>query len=72
MKPFKEHLRSIRKNHGTTQRQVAEGIAVTERNYQYYESGEREPSMTTIIALCQYFAVSADYLLGLSDDPARR
>ena len=72
MKQFKEHLRSIRKNSGATQRQVADGVEITERNYQYYESGEREPSMATLIALADYFDVSLDYLVGRSDDPARR
>ena len=72
MKPFKEHLREIRKNKGTTQRQVAESIGITERNYQYYESGGREPAMSTLIALADYFDVSIDYLVGRSDDPGRR
>lgn len=72
MKQFNEHLRSIRKDKGYTQRQVANGIGVTERNYQYYESGEREPSMSTLLALADYFDVSLDYLVGRSDEPARR
>ena len=72
MMPFKEHLRSIRKDRGCTQRQVADGVEITERNYQYYESGEREPSMATLIALADFFEVSLDYLCGRSDDPARR
>lgn len=71
MKTFNEHLRSIRKEKSYTQRQVAKGIGVTERNYQYYESGEREPSMSTLIALAEYFNVSLDYLVGRSDDPQR-
>ena len=69
MIPFKEHLRTIRKNKGYTQRQVANGCGVTERNYQYYESGEREPSMSTLIALADYFDVSLDYLCGRTDNP---
>ena len=71
MIPFNEHLRSIRKKKGYTQRQVASAIEITERNYQYYESGEREPSMGTLIALADYIDVSLDYLVGRSDDPHR-
>ena len=66
---FCEHLRSIRKLNKCTQKQVASGIDVTERNYQYYESGEREPSMQSLIALADYFGVSIDYLVGRTDNP---
>ena len=69
MTPFCEHLRSIRKLNKYTQKQVATGIGVTERNYQYYESGEREPSMQSLIALADYFGVSIDYLVGRTDNP---
>ena len=65
---FKDDLRAIRKNRGCTQRQTAAAIGITERNYQYYEPGEREPSMSVLISLAKYFDVTLDYLVGLSDD----
>ena len=69
---FKDHLRQIRKNHKSTQKQVAAAIDVTERNYQLYESGSQKPSFDVLIALADYFNVSLDYLVGRSDDPERR
>ncbi len=44
----------------------------TSVGYQRYEYGTRKPTSDIIIKLCNYFNVSADYLLGLSDDPTRR
>ena len=37
-----------------------------------YESGEREIPVWALIKLADYYRVSTDYLLGLTDDPARR
>lgn len=55
-----------------TQKQVAEGIEIAEQAYQRYEYGRTIPSAIVLIALADYFDVSLDYLVGRSDDPARR
>jgi len=67
-----ERLRSARSITSTTQKQVAEGISIAESAYQRYERGASKPSYEMIIKLCNYFNVSSDYLLGLSDNPERR
>ena len=54
------------------QKDVAKGIGISLRAYQRYEHGEREPSMSTLIALADYFDVSLDYLTGRSDSPTRK
>ena len=36
------------------------------------KSGEREIPVWALIKLADYYRVSTDYLLGLTDDPARR
>ena len=69
---FGEHLKQIRKSKGITQKQLGLDIGASERGIQNYELGERLPNFETIIALCQYFQISSDYLLGLSDDPTPR
>ena len=53
------------------QKQIAEGAGIPLRTYQRYENGEREPSASTLVALSDFFNVSTDYLLGLSNNPAR-
>ena len=72
MVPFNEHLRTIRKQSKSTQKQVAVAVGVTERNYQDWEYGQYKPGFDTLIALADYFDVSLDYLVGRSDDPRRR
>lgn len=69
---FKDHLRAIRKSKNATQKQVALAIGLTERNYQDWELGKYKPGFDALISLADYFDVSLDYLVGRSDDPARR
>lgn len=69
---FYDHLREIRKNHKTTQKQVAAAVGVSERNYQDWEYGNTKPTFDALIALADFFDVSLDYLVGRSDEPGRR
>lgn len=69
---FNEHLKSIRKSKNVTQKDVASAIGITERNYQSYESGSKKPGFDSLIALADFFNISLDYLVGRSDDPARK
>lgn len=67
-----ERFKTVRKSLNFTQKQVADGIGVAEQVYQRYEYGKNIPSALVLIALADYFDVSLDYLVGRSDDPARR
>lgn len=48
---------------------MSEIIGIIKRAYQRYESGDREPRLTVLYHIANYFCVSSDWLLGLSDDP---
>ena len=62
-----EKLRALRIERGLSQKDVAESIGVTTSAYSNYEQGIREPSVQIIVALCKFFDVSSDYLIGLED-----
>ncbi len=64
---MKDKLKELRKGMGATQKDVATAIGVTTACYSNYEQGLREPSLEILVALCRFFSVSADYLLGLED-----
>ena len=63
MSIFADRLKECRKNINKTQRDVAVDLGITERGYQNYEIGEREPNHETTVKIADYFGVSIDYLL---------
>ena len=67
---FGKRLRQIRENQGLTQKQLAEKIGSDERGVRRYEAGERKPGLDVIISILDNVDVSADYLLGRTDNPA--
>ena len=72
MSEFSERLKQCRQAKGLRQQDVAEQLGMIYRTYRRYESGEREIPVWALIKLADYYRVSTDYLLGLTDDPARR
>ena len=65
---FGERLRELRSERGVKQREMAELLGMTLRNYQRMESGEINVPMLTLCALADDFEVSTDYLLGRSEE----
>ena len=59
----------LRKQRGLIQKDVAEAVGISFNSYCRYEKNEREPMAPTIVALADFFGVSADYLLGRTDQP---
>lgn len=60
-----ERILNLREDSDKTQAEIAMAIGVTRRQYIRYEKGEQEMTMSKIKSLCQYYSVSADYILGL-------
>lgn len=67
MSILSERLRNERTTKGYTQKQVADYLQITYNAISQYESGSREPSLDTLCRICDFFDVSADYLLGRTD-----
>lgn len=67
MNKLSERLKDLRTERGLSQKEVSISIGLTRNALGNYEAGIREPSIDVIIRLCDYFDVSADYLLGRTD-----
>ena len=72
MTSFADRLIELRKNKGLHQKDVAKSVGISIATYQRYEYAERLPNLKIIIALANFFSVSTDYLLCLSDNPQRQ
>lgn len=72
MPTFGERLKLLRIEKGLTQKEIAEFLGIATNAYQNYEYDKREMNITVLKTLADYFDVSIDYLVGRSDNPARR
>lgn len=61
--PIGEKIRNLREEANLNQTELGKAINVTQRKISYIECGKYEPSIDDIIEICNYFKVSADYLL---------
>lgn len=69
MSEFSERLKELRKTRKINQVNLGKYLNFGYTAIANYESGRNEPSFDTLIRLAQYFGVTVDYLLGLSDYP---
>lgn len=65
MKTYIERIRDLREDNDLSQQQIADYLGTTQQVYSRYEKGENEIPVRHIIALCKFYNVSADYILGL-------
>ncbi len=62
-------LKEIRKAKGISQLKLAIDLSTSQNTISRYETGEREPGITELIRIADYFNVSVDYLLERTDNP---
>ena len=65
-------LKELRKEKNLTQSQFGDLWGASQNTVSNWENGNREISQELLIKFSSYFGVSIDYLLGLSDDNARK
>ena len=66
---FGERLRELRKKRRETQTDLAAVLGVTDAQISDMEKGKKTTTLEKFALICEHYKVSADYLLGFSDDP---
>ena len=61
---FAQRLKTLRKERGITQQQLADGVGISKGGLSYYENTGRTPDITILERFADYFGVTTDYLLG--------
>ncbi len=69
---YYERLRDIREDNDLTQSDIAKVLETTRQQVGKWESGVQMMGVDKYIKLAHYYGVSTDYLLGLTDNPARQ
>lgn len=64
---LKQRLKELREERGLSKRELSRIIGLNHRAVSQYELGKTEPNYQTLKKLCDYFGITADYLLGFSD-----
>lgn len=61
-------LKNLRIDHDKSQREIADYLGTEQSYYAKYENGKRPLPIDRLKKLCEYYNVSADYILGLSEN----
>lgn len=64
-------IRDMREDRDLLQKDLAEYLKCTQVCYSNYENGKRDIPTEVLIRLSEFYQVSVDYLLGLTDDPTK-
>ena len=64
---YQERIRGLREDKDLTQKKIADMLGIAQTTYSQYELNKRPMPIDYLIALCKYYRVSADYILGLTN-----
>lgn len=62
---YRQKLKEIREDHDMSQREIAEILQTTRQQINRYENMQQEMTVPRLKTLCEFYKVSADYVLGL-------
>lgn len=61
-------LKELRENNDLYQKDIAEKLGITQRNYSYFETGQTMLTADILEKLALFYNTSVDYLLYLTDE----
>lgn len=65
---FNERLKDLRQDKKLTQTKLSELTGISQSMISAYELNQTRPTDYVIITFCKFFGVSADFILGLTDE----
>lgn len=64
---YVKRIRDLREDNDLKQKDIAKLLNTTQSYYAQYENGKRELPIHHLVTLCEFYNVSADYLLGFTN-----
>ena len=64
-----KRIRDLREDNDLTQKQMAKHLSCSQQVYSNYELGQRDIPTDVLIKLSNFYKVSIDYILGITDNP---
>ena len=65
---YRTRLKSLREDKDYTQADIGNVIQKSQQGYNHIEAGRSELKIDDLVALCKFYNVSADYIIGLTDE----
>lgn len=66
---YRERLRDIREDRDLTQAELGKLLAKSQQGYNHIEAGRAELKIDDLVKLCRFYDLSADYIIGLINEP---
>ena len=61
-------IKDLREDSDITQQTIADYLNIKQNTYSQYENGQRQLPIDILIKIAEYYDVSTDYLLGLTNE----
>ena len=65
---YRTRLREIREDRDYTQAEIGKVLDKSQQGYNHIETGRAELSVDDLVKLCRFYHLSADYMIGLTEE----
>jgi len=65
---YRKRLKSLREDNDYTQEYIGSLIQKSQQGYNHIETGRAELKIEDLKILCEFYNVSADYIIGLNNE----
>lgn len=66
---YRMRIRNVREDGDYTQAEIGRLLQKSQQGYNHIEAGRAELKIEDLVRLCEFYNLSADYLIGLCDEP---
>ena len=66
---YRDRLKNVREDKDKTQAEIGKLLNKSQQGYNHIETGRAELKIDDLIKLCEYYDLSADYMIGLTNTP---
>ena len=65
---YRTRIRNVREDRDLTQAQIGKILNKSQQGYNHIEAGRAELKIEDLAKLCEFYNLSADYLIGITDE----
>lgn len=66
---YRDRIKNIREDKDMTQAEIGKLLNKSQQGYNHIETGRAELKIDDLVKLCQFYDLSADYIIGLTNTP---